>query len=42
MEFNNGFQKEAMLRLLNYAGYDCEVLDDDDGYVVMKIRKKSD
>jgi len=42
MEFDNGFQKEAMLRLLNYAGYDCEVLDDDDGYVAMKIRKKSD
>ena len=38
MEFDNDFQKEAMLRLLKYAGYDCEVFDDNDCFVGMKIR----
>ena len=38
MEFDNDFQKEAMLRLLKYAGYDCEVFDDNDCLVGMKIR----
>ena len=38
MEFDNGFQKETMLRLLKYAGYDCDVFDDDDCFVGMKIR----
>lgn len=44
MEFDNDFQKEAMLRLLKYAGYDCDVFDDDDDdcFVAMKIRRKSD
>lgn len=42
MEFDNEFQKEAMLRLLKYAGYDCDVFDDDDCFVAMKIRRKSD
>lgn len=40
MEFDNGFQKETMLRLLKYAGYDCDVFDDDDCFVAMKIRRK--
>lgn len=38
MEFDNGFQKEVMLRLLKYAGYDCNVFDDDDCFVAMNIR----
>ena len=38
MEFDNGFQKGAMLRLLKYAGYDYDVFDDDDCFVAMKIR----
>lgn len=42
MEFDNGFQKETMLRLLKYAGYDCDVFDDDDYFVGMKISRKSD
>ena len=42
MEFDNDFQKEAMLRLLKYAGYDCDVFDDDDCFVAMKIKRKSD
>lgn len=42
MEFDNDFQKEAMLRLLKYAGYDYDVFDDDDCFVAMKIRRKSD
>lgn len=42
MEFDNDFQKEAMLRLLKYAGYDCNVFDDDDCFVGMKISRKSD
>lgn len=42
MEFDNGFQKGAMLRLLKYAGYDYDVFDDDDCFVAMKIRRKSD
>lgn len=41
MEFDNGFQKETMLRLLKYAGYDYDVFDDDDCFVAMKIRRKS-
>lgn len=42
MKFENEFQKEAMLRLLKYAGYDCDVFDDDDCFVGMNIRRKSD
>ena len=42
MEFDNDFQKEAMLRLLKYPGYDYDVFDDDDCFVAMKIRRKSD
>mgnify|MGYP007049974292 CR=1 FL=1 len=42
MEFDNDFQKEAMLRLLKYTGYDCDVFDDDDCFVAMKIKRKSD
>lgn len=38
MEFDNGFQKGAMLRLLKYAGYDYDVFDDEDCFVAMKIR----
>lgn len=38
MEFDNGFQKGAMLRLLKYAGYDYDIFDDDDCFVAMKIR----
>lgn len=39
MEFDNGFQKEAMLRLLKYAGYDCEVLSNRDDFVAMRVSK---
>ena len=42
MEFDNGFQKRAMLRLLKYAGYDYDVFDDDDCFVAMKIRRSRD
>ena len=42
MEFENEFQKEAMLRLLKYAGYDYDVFDDDDCFVGMNIRRKLD
>lgn len=42
MGFDNDFQKEAMLRLLKYTGYDCDVFDDDDCFVAMKIKRKSD
>lgn len=41
MEFDNGFQKEAMLRLLKYAGYDCEVLSDCNDFVAMRVSRKS-
>lgn len=40
MELVNDFQKEAMLRLLKYAGYDCEVLNELDDFVMMKISRK--
>lgn len=40
MEFDNGFQKETMLRLLKYAGYDCDVFDDDDCFVAMRVGRK--
>lgn len=42
MEFDSGFQKEAMFQLLKYAGYDYDVFDNDDCFVAMKIRRKSD
>ena len=42
MEFDNEFQKEAMLLLLKYAGYDCEVLSELDDFVMMRVSKKSD
>ena len=41
MEFDNEFQKEAMLRLLRYAGYDCEVLNKLDDFVMMRVSRKS-
>ena len=41
MEFDNDFQKEAMLRLLKYAGYDCEVLSNRDDFVAMRVSRKS-
>ena len=41
MEFDNDFQKEAMLRLLKYAGYDCEVLNELDDFVMMRVSRKS-
>lgn len=41
MEFDNDFQKEAMLRLLKYAGYDCEVLSNRDDFVAMRVNRKS-
>lgn len=40
MEFDNDFQKEAMLRLLKYAGYDCEVLSELDDFVMMRVSRK--
>lgn len=40
MELDNGFQKEAMLRLLKYAGYDCEVLSNRDDLVAMRVSRK--
>ena len=42
MEFDNEFQKEAMLLLLKFAGYDCEVLSELDDFVMMRVSKKSD
>ena len=41
MELVNDFQKEAMLRLLKYAGYDCEVLNELDDFVMMRVSRKS-
>ena len=41
MELINDFQKEAMLRLLKYAGYDCEVLNELDDFVMMRVSRKS-
>lgn len=38
MELVSDFQKETMLRLLKYAGYDCEVLSNHDCFIGMKIR----
>lgn len=40
MELVNDFQKEAMLRLLKYAGYDCEVLNELDDFVMMRVSRK--
>ena len=40
MELVGDFQKEAMLRLLKYAGYDCEVLNELDDFVTMKVSRK--
>lgn len=42
MEFDSNFQKEAMFRFLKYSGYDCDVFDDDDYFIAMKIRRKPD
>ena len=42
MELVNNFQKEAMLRLLKYAGYDCEVLSELDDFLMMRVSRKSD
>lgn len=39
MELVSDFQKETMLRLLKYAGYDCEVLSNHDDFVKMKISR---
>ena len=41
LELVNKFQKEAMLRLLKYAGYDCEVLNELDDFLMMRISRKS-
>ena len=41
MELVNEFQKEAMLRLLKYSGYDCEVLSELDDFVMMRVSRKS-
>lgn len=41
MELVNEFQKEAMLRLLKYSGYDCEVLSELDDFLMMRIIRKS-
>ena len=41
MELVNEFQKEAMLRLLKYAGYDCEVLSELDDFLMIRVSKKS-
>lgn len=40
MELVNDFQKEAMLRLLKYAGYDYEVLSELDDFVMMRVSRK--
>lgn len=40
MEFDSNFQKEAMLRLLKYAGYSCDIFSDEDCFVAMRIRRK--
>ena len=41
MELIGTFQKEVMLRLLKYSGYDCEVLSNFDDFVTMKVSRKS-
>lgn len=41
MELVNEFQKEAMLRLLKYSGYDCEVLSELDDFLMMRVSRKS-
>lgn len=41
MELVNEFQKEAMLRLLKYAGYDCEVLSELDDFLMIRVSRKS-
>ena len=41
MELVNDFQKKAMLQLLKYAGYDCEVLSELDDFVMMRVSRKS-
>ena len=41
MELIGNFQKEVMLRLLKYSGYDCEVLSNLDDFVTMKVSRKS-
>lgn len=40
MELVNDFQKEAMLRLLKYAGYDCEVLSELDNFMAIRVSRK--
>lgn len=40
MELVGDFQKETMIRLLKYAGYDCEVLSDHDDFVMMRVSRK--
>ena len=41
MELIGDFQKEVMLRLLKYSGYDCEVLSNLNDFVTMKVSRKS-
>ena len=41
MELIGTFQKEVMLRLLKYSGYDCEVFSNFDDFVTMKVRTKT-
>lgn len=40
MELVNDFQKEAMLRLLKYAGYNCEVLNELDDFLMIRVSRK--
>ena len=40
MEFDNDFQKETMLRLLKYAGYDCDVLSELDDFMAIRVSRK--
>lgn len=40
MELINEFQKEAMLRLLKYSGYDCEVLSELDDFLMIRVSRK--
>lgn len=39
MELVGDFQKETMLRLLKYAGYNCEVLSNHDDLVTMRVSR---
>ena len=39
MELASDFQKETMLRLLKYAGYNCEVLSNHDDFVTIKVSR---